>query len=256
MKKGEETKSCGACHKDLTTASYSKKQWQNKTQRRCKECIESDIPIEKIDLNNDYCKDDNKEKGCVGSKDKHSKKVKGKGGRDNENRGRPFNMVQHDVNAARSVVNEMSATATTSTQPAAPLPPPTLEQVSQMKKIMSDPKQLAKMMNDRSGYEAVLRGNPDYAKSIASNPLLQHQPNMNEEDIKKMAEIVNNMSDDAVRAMLACSDDYTVADDKKVSIQPARKITNEAACWVCLDGGADDDGNPLVRDCSCRGNMG
>ena len=110
-------------------------------------------------------------------------------------------------------------------------------------------------MSDKgSGFEALLRGNPDYAKSIATNPFLQHQPNMNEEDIKRMAEIVNNLSDEAVRAMI--TSDYTVDDDKKVSMQPARKITNEAACWVCLDDGADDEGNPLVRDCSCRGNMG
>ena len=82
--------------------------------------------------------------------------MKGKGGRDNENRGRLFNNMQHDVNVARSVVNEMSATATTP-QSAAPLPAPTLEQVSQMKKMMSDPKQLAKIMSDKgSGYEALL----------------------------------------------------------------------------------------------------
>ena len=27
----------------------------------------------------------------------------------------------------------------------------------------------------------------------------------------------------------------------------------EAVCYLCLDGGADDDGQPLRRDCACRG---
>jgi hypothetical protein len=26
-----------------------------------------------------------------------------------------------------------------------------------------------------------------------------------------------------------------------------------ASCWICLDDEADQDGNPPVRDCSCRG---
>ena len=26
-----------------------------------------------------------------------------------------------------------------------------------------------------------------------------------------------------------------------------------AVCWICLDGGADDTGKPIVRDCACRG---
>ena len=26
-----------------------------------------------------------------------------------------------------------------------------------------------------------------------------------------------------------------------------------AACWICLEGGADDAGKPIVRDCACRG---
>jgi hypothetical protein len=26
-----------------------------------------------------------------------------------------------------------------------------------------------------------------------------------------------------------------------------------AVCWICLDGGADDTGMPIVRDCACRG---
>ena len=27
-------------------------------------------------------------------------------------------------------------------------------------------------------------------------------------------------------------------------------------CWICLDGGSDEDGKPLVRECSCRGSAG
>ena len=26
-----------------------------------------------------------------------------------------------------------------------------------------------------------------------------------------------------------------------------------AECWICLDGDPDDEGKPIVRDCSCRG---
>ena len=31
-------------------------------------------------------------------------------------------------------------------------------------------------------------------------------------------------------------------------------MSGAAVCWICLDGGADDTGKPLVRDCACRGN--
>lgn len=44
--------------------------------------------------------------------------------------------------------------------------------------------------------------------------------------------------------------------DEKVSMKVAKKLTKEAACWVCLDSGIDEEGNPLVRDCSCRGSSG
>lgn len=33
-------------------------------------------------------------------------------------------------------------------------------------------------------------------------------------------------------------------------------IPLEASCWWCLEEGPDDDGQPLVRDCSCRGSSG
>ena len=33
--------------------------------------------------------------------------------------------------------------------------------------------------------------------------------------------------------------------------------TDDAAtCWLCLDDGPDESGQPLRRDCSCRGNSG
>ncbi len=31
---------------------------------------------------------------------------------------------------------------------------------------------------------------------------------------------------------------------------------NSPCCWVCLEEGLDSSGNPLVRDCSCRGSSG
>ena len=30
-------------------------------------------------------------------------------------------------------------------------------------------------------------------------------------------------------------------------------MSGAAVCWICLDGGADDTGKPIVRDCACRG---
>ncbi len=31
-------------------------------------------------------------------------------------------------------------------------------------------------------------------------------------------------------------------------------MSSAAACWICLDGGSDALGKPVVRDCACRGN--
>ena len=45
MDKNEETKQCGACQKQIAIAGFSKKQWQLKSRRRCKECITSETPI-------------------------------------------------------------------------------------------------------------------------------------------------------------------------------------------------------------------
>ena len=33
-------------------------------------------------------------------------------------------------------------------------------------------------------------------------------------------------------------------------------IPDGAACYFCLEEDADDEGKPLVRDCSCRGESG
>ena len=30
-------------------------------------------------------------------------------------------------------------------------------------------------------------------------------------------------------------------------------VHSGAVCWICLDGGVDDMGKPIVRDCACRG---
>ena len=38
-------KTCGACLADLPKAAYSKKQWQAKVFRRCKECIAANRDI-------------------------------------------------------------------------------------------------------------------------------------------------------------------------------------------------------------------
>ena len=41
----EATKPCGACHASLPHASYSKKQWQARKVRRCKDCTAQDREI-------------------------------------------------------------------------------------------------------------------------------------------------------------------------------------------------------------------
>lgn len=41
-----EKKSCGACSNELPKDSYSKKQWQQKQQRRCKSCVDSNQEID------------------------------------------------------------------------------------------------------------------------------------------------------------------------------------------------------------------
>jgi hypothetical protein len=33
-------------------------------------------------------------------------------------------------------------------------------------------------------------------------------------------------------------------------------VPDGASCYICLDEGCDDEGKPLVRDCSCRGSTG
>jgi hypothetical protein len=33
-------------------------------------------------------------------------------------------------------------------------------------------------------------------------------------------------------------------------------IPNCTACYICLGGGCNKEGKPLVRDCSCRGDAG
>jgi hypothetical protein len=48
MSEGQEsstTKLCGACSEQLPVDSFSKKQWQNKSRRRCKECTEANREI-------------------------------------------------------------------------------------------------------------------------------------------------------------------------------------------------------------------
>jgi len=39
--------------------------------------------------------------------------------------------------------------------------------------------------------------------------------------------------------------------------RPAPRADDEgASCWICLEEGPDENGQPLARDCSCRGNSG
>lgn len=54
---------------------------------------------------------------------------------------------------------------------------------------------------------------------------------------------------------MASSDDEGLAEGMKQKV----KISSEdVECWICLQEGSnnDDDGQSLIRDCSCRGSMG
>ena len=66
--------------------------------------------------------------------------------------------------------------------------------------------------------------------------------------------IFGSNSDQQLHEMMTSH--YKVVDNKKVSMKAAKNLTDEATCWICLDSGPDEEGNPLVRDCSCRGNSG
>lgn len=48
-----EKKACGACQQDMSRDSFSKKQWERKKFRRCKECVEHEIPFQRPSKN-DY----------------------------------------------------------------------------------------------------------------------------------------------------------------------------------------------------------
>lgn len=134
----KEKKICGACHKDLTITSYSKKQWQLKLQRRCKECIELNNAIKEMDINDKQSANKSKKKG--GSRTPKTKE----------------NTRSFSIAAPHSVASNMSTTSTT--QPAAaPLPPPTLERVREIKRIMTDPKLFAMILNDKQNMEDMYR---------------------------------------------------------------------------------------------------
>ena len=134
----KEKKTCGACHKDLTITSYSKKQWQLKLQRRCKECIELDNAIKEMDMNDKQSTNKSKKKG--GSRTSKAKE----------------NTRSFSIAASHSIASNIS---TTSAAPsvAEPLPPPTLERVREMKRIMTDPKLFAMILNDKQNMEDMYR---------------------------------------------------------------------------------------------------
>jgi len=43
---------------------------------------------------------------------------------------------------------------------------------------------------------------------------------------------------------------------QSTSASSANLPPDGASCWLCLEEGPDDEGAPLVRDCSCRGHSG
>ena len=244
MKKGEEgeepKKVCGACQEDLVISAFSKKQWQLKSQRRCKDCIALDMPV---------CNTMKQDPApAITTKNNNNKHSKSKKKHSQPTSTRPFSTTGHSSSTCNNGLRP------TSTLDGAP--PPTLETCAEIKKIMSDPNHLSAILKDRKCFEDMLQANPNYANTVANNPFmqesLQHLPNG--EHTELMIKMMKDMSVEQVQKWM--SSDYGTLDEKKVQMKTARKLTDEAACWVCLDDGCDEDGNPLVRDCSCRGNSG
>ena len=243
MKKGEEgeepKKICGACQEDLVISAFSKKQWQLKSQRRCKDCIALDMPV---------CNTMKQDPTPVTTKHNNNKHSKSKKKHSQPTSTRPFSTTRHSSSTCNNGLRP------TNTLDGAP--PPTLEQCAELKKFMSDPNQLAAILKDRKCFEDMFQANPNYANTMANNPLMQEslQRMPNGEETELMIEMMKDMSVEQVQKWM--SSDCGTLDEKKVSMKAAKNLTNEAACWVCLDDGCDEDGNPLVRDCSCRGNSG
>ena len=52
------------------------------------------------------------------------------------------------------------------------------------------------------------------------------------------------------------SDDHKPSDSAIAAEVKEVTICSGASCWICLDEGPDDSGQPLIRDCSCRGDSG
>ena len=77
------------------------------------------------------------------------------------------------------------------------LPPPTPAQMSEMRKMLSDPKQFAEMMSNQSMQE-VYNADPMLANAVANNPIMQSlnrrgMGSLNEEDFRKMQEMMLEM---------------------------------------------------------------
>ena len=181
---GKETKTCGACHKDLTITSYSKKQWQLKLQRRCKECIELDNAIKEMDMNDKQSTNKSKKKG-----------------------GLRATKAKISIPSPYSIAS-ISTTSERSNTQRSPPPQPSIEQIREIKKSLSDPNHLVELFYNTKNSEMVFASNPEYARAVANNPLLQNAPDMREEDILKMAEMMKNMDEEQFLKMVSfCSRD-------------------------------------------------
>jgi len=181
---GKETKTCGACHKDLTITSYSKKQWQLKLQRRCKECIELDNAIKEMDMNDKQSTNKSKKKG-----------------------GLRATKAKISIPSPYSIASISTTSERSNTQRSQP-PQPSIEQIREIKKSLSDPNHLVELFCNTKNSEMVFASNPEYARAVANNPLLQNAPDMREEDILKMAEMMKNMDEEQFLKMVSfCSRD-------------------------------------------------
>jgi len=151
---------------------------------RCKECIELDNAIKEMDINDKQNTNKSKKKG--GSRTKAKAKI--------------------SIPSPYSIASGIStSSARSSTQPSPP-PQPSIEQIREIKKSLSDPNHLVELFGNTKNSEMVFASNPEYARAVANNPLLQNAPDMREEDILKMADMMKNMDEEQFLKMVSFRD--------------------------------------------------
>ncbi|KAL9185837.1 hypothetical protein ACHAXT_003614 [Thalassiosira profunda] len=93
------------------------------------------------------------------------------------------------------------------------------------------------------------------SKKMAAAPATPKDDNQLAADLRRLKieddDVGATASDEAVIAASLGGSDPEVGTKQLTGGAPS-----EATCWICLGEGPDDDGQPLLRNCSCRGESG